>query len=213
MKLFGAGGFIGTMIALAAVGLSYVELHLEEQRSRTTILAELLRDDPAQTAHLILQADEMGVVSLSVEERMRALAVIDREMRAVAAAAEAGAPSVSAAPPPSNPQALAAALDSPDWAARVGAAQAISARRRADRDVTESMIEMLETRWAEVSATGLHSLVFLLDRQQPASWTDELRRRCVDVLEDVDTREELDPATRQLADDLSDRLAAALEVS
>jgi hypothetical protein len=213
MKLFGAGGFIGSMIALAAVGLSYVQIRLEENRARTAIMAELLRDDPAQTAHLIIQAHDMGVVTLTPEQESKALAVIDREMRAVVSEAAEAAP-LSTQPPSSpaaSPQALAFALDSPDWDTRVRAAQAVSANRREDPAVTESMIALLENRAVDaLSASGLHTLILLLDRQAPASWNDALRERCVDVLDKIEAERPLSKTTKQIAEPLRARLAQAL---
>ena len=212
MKLFGAGGFIGTMIALAAVGLSYVQIQLEERRARTEILAALLRDDPAQTAHLIIQAHEMGVVTLTDDEESKALAVIDREMRAVVAEAAQAEP-LSTAPSTAgdSPQALAFALDSPDWDTRVRAAQAVTANRRADPGVTEGMIALLEDRAVDaLSASGLHTLIMMLDRQAPASWNDDLRKRCVDVLEKIEVERPLSSTTKQIAEPLRARLAQAL---
>lgn len=211
MKLFGAGGFIGLAIAFAGAAVSYGLIEAQDRAAQAAVVASLVTDDAAETADAIVQAHEMGVIRLSDAERDRLLTVLDRDLRAgVARAAMEPSPLTRAAP-----EAVAQALYSPDRATRVVAAQAVVARRD-DAAMTEAMIAVLEQQAAIMtgsstpSSAGVHTLVYALNEQGRASWTDDLRRRCVDVLMRLDEAHAIASPTQGMADALSERLQAGL---
>ncbi|MGD2131144.1 MAG: hypothetical protein PVI23_00015 [Maricaulaceae bacterium] len=210
MKFFAA--FVLSLAIMISTALgSMAAIKVEKMRGRAELLASVMRDDPVETANLILQAYEMGALKPDPERVGSALAVIDRDLRAAIAA-----------PPPylnrtqgelteQEAVALTAKLDHPDANERLAAAQVISGLHKDNPVATESMIEALENDASTpLSAAGMHTVITLLDQQAGPSWDDELRERCKVALETLAVERQLAAPTAVIAEKFRARLAARL---
>lgn len=220
MKFF-AALVLGLAIMASTVFASLSAIKVEKLRGRTEVVASIMRDDPAETANLMLAAHEMGALHLKDEEVARALGVIDRDLRAGMASPPPYLERNGGALTEPEAEALTAQLDHPDARERRAAAQVVAGLHAENPIATEHMIAALENdaesgaesgteTGGALSTAGRHGIVVLLENQRPPSWTDELRERCKVVLETLAIQEQLEPPTAAVARKLALRLEAAL---